>query len=630
MFQPFFASWGLAEPPAVTTQPALRLWAIVLVLAGTYAYFYSDLVVRRIGVYVYFAVFTLLWAEVLLILQLGLVNQEEVIIITLALTALAANFIGYRLSAAGSRLSADNRTPIAETSLARSGPPLGLFLSTLPVLLGVVLHLRATNLELHHDWPYEISWGFVGAMAITAIACRISAYLYRHSVPWLAATYFFGTAATTMLGAAGLLALIDVQTWDRQAPLLMVIPILYMIAARAYRGHTAETPLVWAAHAATGVMIVSVLGAALHITHHMFEPVVGERLNLQLALFCALASVFYGLAAAFRKEGANIYLSTAMACGAVWQLLSYWSIDAEYYTLAFAGLGLIFLIAYRFAVLDRLSATGNRQSAESADEQTGRQPIADRPASLARAAFQCANALMSLSFVAAVLLALSRLATRETHWSLIGLLLTLTCLSLLAAGLVRHQEWRRWYFVMAIIEVLLALVALHILSQLSPWQKLEVFSIVAGLALLVGGHLGLFREHDRQSDVVSLALFAGSALVGLPLAIAVIYYRSQPAFSIPNELGMLLAGIVLLGSGFMFQLKSTTLTGAGLLAIYLVTLLMFVNMLEQIQTAAILLAVGGAAIFITGLLLSIYRDRLLTLPDRIKRREGVFRVLAWR
>jgi hypothetical protein len=28
--------------------------------------------------------------------------------------------------------------------------------------------------------------------------------------------------------------------------------------------------------------------------------------------------------------------------------------------------------------------------------------------------------------------------------------------------------------------------------------------------------------------------------------------------------------------------------------------------------------------------LSVYRERLLALPDRIKRHEGVFRVLGWR
>jgi hypothetical protein len=53
-------------------------------------------------------------------------------------------------------------------------------------------------------------------------------------------------------------------------------------------------------------------------------------------------------------------------------------------------------------------------------------------------------------------------------------------------------------------------------------------------------------------------------------------------------------------------------------------------MIPEIKTAAVLLTIGGGVIFGTGLLLSIYRDRLLMLPDKIKRREGVFRVLSWR
>jgi hypothetical protein len=42
------------------------------------------------------------------------------------------------------------------------------------------------------------------------------------------------------------------------------------------------------------------------------------------------------------------------------------------------------------------------------------------------------------------------------------------------------------------------------------------------------------------------------------------------------------------------------------------------------------MTIGGGVIFGTGVLLSIYRDRLLTLPDQVKRREGIFRILTWR
>jgi hypothetical protein len=49
-----------------------------------------------------------------------------------------------------------------------------------------------------------------------------------------------------------------------------------------------------------------------------------------------------------------------------------------------------------------------------------------------------------------------------------------------------------------------------------------------------------------------------------------------------------------------------------------------------VQEAALWLTIGGGLIFLTGLGLAVYRDRLLTLPDRVKNREGVFRVLNWR
>ena len=36
------------------------------------------------------------------------------------------------------------------------------------------------------------------------------------------------------------------------------------------------------------------------------------------------------------------------------------------------------------------------------------------------------------------------------------------------------------------------------------------------------------------------------------------------------------------------------------------------------------------ALDVTAVLLSVYRDKLIALPGRIKRREGPFRVLSWR
>src|SRR5262249_59263369 len=119
----------------------------------------------------------------------------------------------------------------------------GVFRSALPVGLGVLLHFRATNANIREVWPHDITWAYVGAMLLTAITCRVGAHLCRHSLPWVSTVYFFGTGAATLAGAAGLLALVGLPTWDKQAVILMLIPIAYLVASRLYRGHTAEQPL---------------------------------------------------------------------------------------------------------------------------------------------------------------------------------------------------------------------------------------------------------------------------------------------------------------------------------------------------------------------------------------------------
>ena len=397
IFKPLYEMRNLGAPEIVTEAWG-RFLALALVLAGSYAYFYSDIVVRRVGLYVYLAVFTLFWAEVLVVELVTAQVTTEVVIIAMALTALAANLLQPQLLRWQGAVSPDEKQQgMAATalSLVRAGQPLGLFLSTVPVLLGLVLHLRATYEPLNALWhlpggaSYMVTWTYVLAMLVTAVSCRVGAHLYRHSVPWLSSVYFFGTATATLTGLAGLLSVLGIKTWDEMAPLVMIVPILYIIAARLYRGHTQETPLVWAAHTATGVMILAVLAAATHMTPaHVVEPVIGKTLNLLLATFFAEAALFYGLVAGFRKQSFSVYCGTAMASGALWQLLQYYQVEAEYFTLTFALLGLALLICYRFAML----------------EWTG----------LVKAAFQCANALMSLSFVAAALITLALRSTARS------------------------------------------------------------------------------------------------------------------------------------------------------------------------------------------------------------------------
>jgi hypothetical protein len=590
LYQPVFESFykQLQAVPSPIVRD-LRWLALVLVVAGTYAYIYSDLVVRRVGVYVHIAAATLLWSLVLGLQLLHVPLGTDALIAVLAVVALAVN---------GSRA-----TLFRDSPYARAFPVLGVLLPLLAVALGLQVYFRALSLDLKGVWQVAApAWTYVGAMLLTAVSCRFGAYLYRNKQPRLAAVYFFATAAATLVAATALLAALGLHTWQEHAPWLMLLPIVYLIAARLYRGRTEEQPMLWVSHAATAVMLVSSLATALE----GFALVQQRPLNLALALFCAEAAFFYALATAFYRQAWTIHLSAAMACGAVWQILTFLGVAAEFYTLAFALVGLGLLVVYRFAVPERFSAR-----------------------LLADASFQSANTLLSLSFLAAFFLGLSRLATEQVHWSLVGLLVALTVIGLLALALVRDVAWRRWYVVTTIGQAALCFLCMTVLSELSFWQKLEVFSVSVGLLLLVAGHVGWYREQERHNDLVSVSLLLGSLLVGVPLAVATLIDRSQDNFNGLNELGFLAAAVLLLTTGFLFQLKATTLNGAALTALYFVTLLIYVPW-SRLNTVAIFITVGGGTLFGLGLLLSVYRDRLLTLPERIQQRRGVFRVLSWR
>ncbi len=599
-FGPSFQDVGLEAPSPITTDRGLRIPALLIVLTGTYAYLYSDLVVRRIGMYIYLAAVTLLWAELLAIQLLNVQLNEELVIIVMSLTALAVNSAQPLVARRAAAADPESKESLGflSRSLTRACQPLGLVLIVTPVVLGAWLVWQAVEMGR------PLTWTYVGAMALAAISCQFGAYVTRHARSDVSLTYFLGAAAATMSGAVGFLWMIGLHQWHEQAPLLMAIPILYLIGARLQRGHTAERPLAIVAHSAMLLLLVSSLATAAR----GFFDVRGDFTNLALAAFFAEAAFFYALSAGLHKKSNLVYLAAAMACAAVWQLLAYGDFADSYYTLTFAVVGLVLLIVHRVTALERFNLTG-----------------------VARSTFQCANALLSLAFVAGALITISHLGAghRENKGELLGMLLTLVVISLSAIALVRHTEWRRWYVVTSIGNGVLAMLVLAVFSTLTLGQRLEIASLILGAGLLTLGHIGWYREQDRHNDLVSFSLALGCALIAVPLMIAVTSYRSQDVFNWPDELGMLAAGLILLATGNMFQLKSTTLTGAILVAVYVVTLPIYLPW-SKMSTAAIYLMVGGGVIFGSGILLSVYRDSLLTLPDRIKRREGIFRVLSWR
>jgi hypothetical protein len=597
--------------PFDVVNPIRLPWCLAIVLAGTYAYIYSDLVVRKIGVYIYLAGITILWAEILILVLADLARVEAVVIITLALTALAVNLF---------QIAFESYHPFL-----RRIAPLGVLLSIMPVGFGVMLHFRATNNVLHQFVPFEITWAYVGAMAVTALCCRGGAFLYRHRLREVSVSYFFLTAAATLLFAAGLAWMIGVKAWEAQAPLVMLVPILYLIAAYLYRGHTPENPLVWAAHGATALMILVSLWVALGITPQVREvvPVQGKTLNLLLALFCLECAGFYSTAAFLRRIHWPIYLATVMLCGTIWQLLMFFGTPDEFAPIAFALPGFVLLVVYRLGVFESLELAG-----------------------LERTTFQSANALTTLGFAAGALLSLSRLFLPDNalarldpggDWhvpvrAVLYLLAFLVIVSIASAALVQQQTWRRVHVVSSIVNGVLLLLTIYRLSLLSHWQQLEILGIVIGLVLLVFAHAGWYRETERASDLVTMAFFFGSLAVVTPLFIAIVVHRLQGKFQPGlDDLGLIVASIALFTSGVFCRIRASTLVGASGLAAYLLVILIGLHRhLAEQWIIGMYLTLGGAVLFGGALFLSLYRDWFLSLPDKVRRHEGVFRIFDWR
>jgi hypothetical protein len=492
-----------------------------------------------------------------------------------------------------------------------------------PVLLGVAWHFRWLLFRQPED-VYELGWSYVGVMLLTAVSCRLGAFFYRQTAPRISATYFFGAAASTLVGAAGSLAVLGLKSWTAQAPLLMLLPMAYLLAAHLYRGRTPAAPLLVVAHAATVVMLLSSLVGITSLTRPEqipFTPLTyftglflerGVTQNLLVAAFFGMATLFYVLAVAVHGQRRLIYAATVTGCAVVWQLLSYALVGDLIYLLTFAGLGLLLLLGYRFAVLERFQVSG-----------------------LADVVFRCGNALLTVALAAGLLLGLSHLVPGRDaeQWSLTATLATLVLFSLAAVVLVRDSGWRRWYVVAALLHGGLAVVVLALFSALTLGQKAELVAVILGMALLVIGHVGWYREQEQHNDLVSVSLFLGSTLVAVALSVAVISWRYLNEFHWVDELGLLAAGTLFFLTGVMCRLKTTTLTGALQLLLWFATLLIFLPWSEwqrQLGLAAILLMVGGGTIFIVGLLLSVYRDRLLALPEQVRQRRGIFRVLSWR
>jgi hypothetical protein len=467
---------------------------------------------------------------------------------------------------------------------------------------------------LHPFTLFEQLW--VAALVCCALYAA-SAWVLRD--PLFVYTLVGGVTVSALL----LLASVDgpAEFWQVTHPaiLLSVLGLVCLHVARAFpeqeEGDFSRKkfglPFFWSGHVVLALGLLLVLGAQLYAGWYRLAlptdlpgpaPLTVDRSLKVLALLLVLAGTYAYLYSDLVGRRAGLYLF-----GAVFTLL--WAevlaidllgvrLTAVVYPLTFAATGLALLSASRWW---RLKGAVGR----------------------------CGNALVVFASAAGALLTLAHLARgpAEVRADLTAMLLALALGSLAAIALVPSSGWRRGYVVAVFANILLTVLVLMV--QLGPWQQLEVTAVTLGAGLVVLGLIGWQRGDRRHDDLVSFGLFLGSGLVALPLTVAVLTYRTLGVFHWPDELALLAAGVVLFGVGFVGRLKAPTLAGIFQLLLYVLTLLVYLPW-SQWNLAAIFLMAGGGGLFALGLVLSLFRDRLRELPQRIKQRTGVFRVLSWR
>ena len=448
-------------------------WASGLIwLGAAYLYFVSDVYIRRLGLYLYLAAFSVVMAEVSL-LDIDIIGVEGKIAV-LAITAAAISFL--------TKMSTS-----FQDQWSRTVAPLALVLSIIPVAIGFWLHICASGIEIiDPNIAYVVSWKFVIAMLVVAVANRASAYVYQSVSHSLAAVYFFFTAGALIIASAGALRMLGVSGFELSM-ILMLIPVAYLVAAKLWQGHMPEKPLGWIAHAATLVILAHVFVECINL----YRLETFDRIDhLLIAIVMAEVTIFYGLAVWIRRRSANVYFSIAAACISLWQVMQYFDLSASLFTIIFAALGLATIVwARKLGVSETEIYRANGQQ---------RNVIRGPGLTLMFAG----HGVLSIALIVALITGLIRLSAvgikdatvPVTDWVSMILMIVFSGIAALVAA---HDQWKRVYYAAALIMIVILALTINLAIDLSFWRKLEIVLVAIGIVTLAVSYVGRFQGRRK-------------------------------------------------------------------------------------------------------------------------------------
>ncbi|MFK7769544.1 MAG: hypothetical protein AB8B55_20195 [Mariniblastus sp.] len=347
--------------------------------------------------------------------------------------------------------------------------------------------------------------------------------------------------------------------------------------------------------------------------------------------FIGLLGVAFGIIGLASAQKSSILLTLFTVLTLIVQLFVFFNWTGPYTIItSITVLGLA-LLAARYVMGELARQSSSRGLTEQKLARTAASQLLER--------FAFSTILLGSS--AAVLYVTFAVFGDEGELAHIGLLAT----QLFALGLgyvsTKEKAWKQSFIGAAALIVMTCVLTMMTISTLTIVQRLELGALASGALMVIAGYIGWSREDSPQpgkvasNEMVTIGLGVGSFLLAMPMIVGLVFDRIDGGDMIYawrglHEIGGLVVGIILLGSGILCRVRSTTLAGSLLLAVVVVSNLLLIQFPEQLRNTSVLMMIGGGVFFGTAVLLSMYRDRLIRLPEKIREGKGVFAVLKWR
>lgn len=585
-YDAMFADLGWFDAPHVATVASVKLAALILALVGTYSYGYSRFIASDDGRrYTLSAALSLAWSGVIGIDLLGFEFTEVLLVGLLGALAVACELLIGKLPVGAQKGEAKGEVDGMFDAASRLLRATGLALLLLQLMRGVWM----PGVEII---GFEFTWGYVAAAATMLVAQAIAAF--RQGGETASPNRWSAVCLSAIALTGGAVSLLPVAAFGQSAALILAMAAVAAVASgkALTRPDDHRAALLCGAEACGWLLVL------------LLAPYAAFAASLAtLAATATLAGVFVAVSTDDKRYAGVV--AALLAAAAAWQAIFLFHIGIHLALVSFSTVSLIAIALDRLELLHRIGGAG----------RIG----------------------LILAATAGGLLAGNRLLAGETTWQLLGLVSGQALVTGVAVLLSKRDQGRDGLIALCAAQVVVAALVVNTLSVLSLGQKLELFSVVVGSALVVAGLIGWRREAARESGgsdrLTDANLWIGSLLAATPITIGLVMTRllgGAPWWIAFHELGVLTVGLALVGVGVLCRLRATTLTGVASLTVYVFSLATLLQVPDQLQNVAVYLMAGGGAVFGSAVLMSVYRDRLLAIPERIREGEGVFAVLKWR